>query len=76
MTFKEAKKTGNPYDLKLITPDGYVGYYRGHFNNIVWFAEKIYSTKEYPYSISQDLDIDNWEVTETEECNIKELFIK
>jgi hypothetical protein len=79
MKFKEIKdKFGEPF--KLITPDGYVGYYKSHTNHtfpwIVWLSMKPNSKKEYPYPIPPKYKLDDWEVTETEECNINELFTK
>jgi hypothetical protein len=80
MKFKEIEdKFGKPF--KLITPDSYVGYYKSHTSgcfsvHIVWLSMKPNSKKEYPYPIPKDEDIDDWEVTETEECNINELFTK
>jgi hypothetical protein len=72
--------------VKLITPlTGHVGYYRGHTNTIIWLSMKPTSKRLYPYPllyrsqipIEYKLpfdDINTWEVTLKEECNIEELF--
>jgi len=57
---------------KIITPDGYVGYYRNHSKNFVWLSQKM-GKKMYPYPISSPEELESWPTT-NEECNIKEKY--
>lgn len=57
---------------KLITPDGYVGYYRTHSEYTVWLSQYLTGVKMFPYPIKPG-ELENWPTT-NEKPNIQEKY--
>lgn len=57
---------------KVITPDGYVAYYRTHSKYIVWLSQYLTGSKMFPYPIKPG-ELEKWPRT-NEKPNINEKY--